>query len=1115
MLTYAITAGDPLSGFAIDASGNITINDASVLDLDFDDGTDLVATLTVTVSDGTNNDTVDVTVRVTPINDNNPNAGVDFTATVAEESANGTAVGSISATDIDLPGDVLTYAITAGDPLSGFAIDASGNITINDASVLDLDFDDGTDLVATLTVTVSDGTNNDTVDVTVRVTPINDNNPNAGVDFTATVAEESANGTAVGSISATDIDLPGDVLTYAITAGDPLSGFAIDASGNITINDASVLDLDFDDGTDLVATLTVTVSDGTNNDTVDVTVRVTPINDNNPNAGVDFTATVAEESANGTAVGSVSATDIDLPGDVLTYAITAGDPLSGFAIDASGNITINDASVLDLDFDDGTDLVATLTVTVTDGSGGVGTVTVNVTVSPVNEVPLAVTDSYALDEGAALVVTTPGLIANDIDPDGDPLMTSVVMGPTNGLLTLNSDGSFTYTHDGSETTSDSFTYQVDDGNGGVSTGTVILTINPLNDAPVATDDTYTINEGGTLVVAAPGVVSNDTDVEGDALSAVLISGPTNGSLSLNADGSFTYVHDGSETTNDSFIYRTDDGNGGSDTATVNITIDPVNDAPVTSVPTAQTTPEDTPLLFSSGDGNAVTVSDADASGNPIIITIAAANGTVSLGGLTGLTFATGDGLSDSTMTFAGTVSEINTALEGMTFTPSPDFHGLATIDITIDDQGNLGSGGAKLDLDSINITISPVNDQPVANVDVVTVDEGAAVAVTGMGVLANDSDIDGDTLTSNLIGGPAHGSVSLNIDGSFTYTHDGGETTSDSFVYEVSDGNGGVATAVVDIVVNPVNDTPQAVDDNFSVPTSQGIEVFAPGVASNDSDVDDTTLVSVLGTGPDHGTVTLNADGSFLYVPTPGFVGADSFTYWIGDPSGAGDVATVTINVGAPLGPGGFEPTGGSSARMAATKTMKISGPDTSIIQLETELLVDTIESAPNTLSTAPPTRSNARLERNSLDGSRDELREVAHVIASTDQFSSGLVGDRRDLSVQRLDASVDDAVDVQATTAVTQVQGYLKQLDDLADSLRELGDFGIFNGVTLTAAASLATAAYLAWSIRSGYLTASMVASLPAWMRVDPLPVLDFAVAAKSRRKRDEELSLLPSGNI
>ena len=80
---------------------------------------------------------------------------------------------------------------------------------------------------------------NDTVDVTVRVTPINDNNPNAGVDFTANLAEESANGTAVGSISATDLDLPGDVLTYAITAGDPLSGFAIDASGNITIRRSS------------------------------------------------------------------------------------------------------------------------------------------------------------------------------------------------------------------------------------------------------------------------------------------------------------------------------------------------------------------------------------------------------------------------------------------------------------------------------------------------------------------------------------------------------------------------------------------------------------------------------------------------------------------------------------------------------------------------------------------------------------------------------------------------------------------------------------------------------------------------------------------------------------
>ena len=87
-------------------------------------------------------------------------------------------------------------------------------------------------------------------------------------------------------------------MTYSISGGDPLNGFSVDAFGNITILDASVLDLNFDDGTDLVTTLTITVDDGSLTDTVDITVRVTPVNDNNPDAGPDFSVTVAEESAN-------------------------------------------------------------------------------------------------------------------------------------------------------------------------------------------------------------------------------------------------------------------------------------------------------------------------------------------------------------------------------------------------------------------------------------------------------------------------------------------------------------------------------------------------------------------------------------------------------------------------------------------------------------------------------------------------------------------------------------------------------------------------------------------------------------------------------------------------
>ena len=136
-------------------------------------------------------------------------------------------------------------------------------------------------------------------------------------------------------------------------------------------------------------------------------------------------------------------------------------------------------------------------------------------------------------------------------------------------------------HDGSETTTDCFTYKANDGSLDSNVATVNITITPVNDAPVANNDTATVAEGGTLNVAAPGVLANDTDPDGPTLTAILVSGPAHASsFTLNPNGSFTYVHDGSETTSDSFTYKASDGSRISNIATVSITITPVNDAPV-------------------------------------------------------------------------------------------------------------------------------------------------------------------------------------------------------------------------------------------------------------------------------------------------------------------------------------------------------------------------------------------------------------------------------------------------------------------------------------------------------------------------------------------------------
>ncbi len=201
----------------------------------------------------------------------------------------------------------------------------------------------------------------------------------------------------------------------------------------------------------------------------------------------------------------------------------------------------------------------------------------------VNNPPVAADDYILVAEGGTATLLSNGddsVLDNDTDDDGDSLTAIKISNPSHGSVTLDSDGTFSYTHDGSETTSDSFTYKANDGIADSNVATVHITITGVNDPPVALDDSYSVSEGETLNVAAPGVLNNDYDNESDPLTSVLDSGPSHASsFTLNSDGSFEYVHDGSETTSDSFTYHANDGTDDSNVATVAITINPVNDPP--------------------------------------------------------------------------------------------------------------------------------------------------------------------------------------------------------------------------------------------------------------------------------------------------------------------------------------------------------------------------------------------------------------------------------------------------------------------------------------------------------------------------------------------------------
>jgi VCBS repeat-containing protein len=162
----------------------------------------------------------------------------------------------------------------------------------------------------------------------------------------------------------------------------------------------------------------------------------------------------------------------------------------------------------------------------------------------------------------------------------------------------------------------------------------------------------------------------------------------------------------------------------------------------------------------------------------------------------------------------------------------------------------------------------------------------------------NDSDVDGDSMTVVLVTGPAHGTVTLDADGSFEYTPNDNFHGTDSFTYTVNDGYGPSAEATATITVNPVNDTPEVSDDSYPVLPDGVLNLnAASGVLANDSDVDGDSLDVTLVTGPAHGTLLIDADGAFQYTPDTGYEGSDSFTYQVNDGTVDSLVASVTLNV--------------------------------------------------------------------------------------------------------------------------------------------------------------------------------------------------------------------------
>ncbi|HUL98641.1 MAG TPA: Ig-like domain-containing protein [Mycobacterium sp.] len=370
---------------------------------------------------------------------------------------------------------------------------------------------------------------------------------------------------------------------------------------------------------------------------------------------------------------------------------------------------------------------------------------------------------------------------------------------------------------------------------------------PVNSPPVVTDEAAVLDEDTTAYIA---ILSDDTDPDGDVLSAAITQGPAHGAVEL-ADGLATYVPDANFNGSDSFNYEVTDGHGGATPGTVSISVLPVNDAPVPG-PDVSATDEDTPLVVT------LAANGTDVDGDPLSATLV-------------------EGPSHGTLDLVDGIA---------TYTPAPDFFGLDDFTYELTD----GQGGSATSV--FQITVLPVNDRPVAEDDVADTAQGIAVDID---VLANDTDIESDPLSIASLGAAGHGTVEI-VNGQVRYTPASGFSGVDSFTYDVSDGQE-LDTGVVTVNVAPGNHAPSAKDDAYSLDEDTPLSIGGPGVLGNDADSDGDALTASLVSGPQHGTLTIDPTGAFVYTPVANFSGEDAFTYKASDPSGESSAASVHLTV--------------------------------------------------------------------------------------------------------------------------------------------------------------------------------------------------------------------------
>ncbi|MGY5662247.1 tandem-95 repeat protein [Vibrio chemaguriensis] len=797
------------------ANGTVSVNpDGSVTYTPNDNyhGTD---SFTYIVTSGGVSESTTVNVDVTPVND--APVAKDDTEITDEDTA---VTIDVLPNDTDVDGDTLSIESASVPETQGKVEIVDGKLVFTPAENFNGD--------AEITYTVTDGQLTDEAKVTVTVNPVNDA-PTIKVDAVESITEDAVStDTVVATLTVHDTDTPEDELTVLLENNS--NGYFVLVGNEVKLTQAGVDAVNNDELNLKDLTISASVSDGVNPTASDSdSLIVNRVND-------------APTVDNGI-------TDQVLSEDFATYSIDLNDAFKdsdsvlSFSVAGNSNVLVsieNGIATISPTADwNGSEA---LTFTATDPSGESVSQTVDFTVAPVVDIEA---DSADVVEDTPTIIN---VLGNDtFDGDDKVVSLDTSKGPANGAVSVNPDGTMTYIPDDNYVGKDTFTYVVT--SGGVSESTTVeVNVTPVNDAPVAKDDTAITDEDTPVTID---VLPNDTDVDGDKLSIQSASVPeVQGKVEI-VDGKLVFTPAENFNGDTEITYTITDG-ALTDQATVNVTVNAVNDTPAVESNLAdQTLAEDfTPYTI---DLNTA-FSDVDNVDGELSFSVSGN-------------------------------SNVNVSIENgiATISPTADWNGSETLTFTATDLS--GESVSQ----TVNFTVAPVADI-VADSATVVEDTPTIIKVLGNDTFKGDDKV----VSLDSHNGPANGTVSVNPDGSVTYTPNDNYHGTDSFTYIVT--SGGVSeSTTVSVDVTPVNDAPVTKDDTAITDEDTPVTI---DVLPNDTDIDGEKLsIESASVSKEQGTVEV-VDGKLVFTPAENFNGDAEITYTVTD-GALTDEATVKVTVNA------------------------------------------------------------------------------------------------------------------------------------------------------------------------------------------------------------------------